>query len=756
MAYGIEERPITGSVIGKTGIELIKVNGTPDEKVWDQIIREYHYMGYKRMIGRRMKYLILRNGMVIGGISFNSASLKLRVRDEHIGWDATQREKYLGHVVNNNRFLILPWIKIKNLASHVLSRATKMVCRDWKAKYGVEVYAVETFVDSEKYKGVCYSASNWLYLGETSGYSKQGQELVYHGKKKKVFFRILNRRFPKNIRPARAAKMRTEDVLRMQLQGMAYDPKILENAGLSAGSAATITEKLVKYLGAFTKYFFRAGHCALLAIFMKGIFSPLERKSLEPIALAYMSEEEHGPRIMQYFFSDAKWDDAGAQRQYQETLIDFVCEPDGMITVDGCDIPKKGTESVGVARQHCGPLGKTDNCQATVMVGYSGERGYGLMEGRLYLPQKWFGDEYRGRFKKCKIPAGTTFKTKNEIAMEMIAKLDAKRDFQAKWVGADSAFGSDYEFLDSIPERYYYFADVKRNQQVFLSPGTHTPEYSGKGRRDLRKKADSVPVTVEVIASDPATPWRTVFLGEGSKGPIISREKCLRVYESRGGLPNCEIWLYIRELSDGSLKYAISNAPADIPVEVLRKQALRRWPIEQCFEECKRDLGMDHYEGRSWVGWHRFMLLVFIGHLFLLTIRKTFLHPGPEDPGTEKEPGLCDSDIPSEQEGSLSCNGSANSSMSPDVDMETARGQLLDIIAKVELPPSVAGKPVLTLPQARDIVFAALKGDSASIVEELKRIRYLIKKAVSAQKSHRKTKIAELKERLTMLEQQAA
>jgi len=311
MGYEIEKSPITGSVTGESGIALIKVNGTPDEKVWDQIIREYHYMGYKRMIGRRMKYLILRNGKVIGGISFNSASLRLRVRDEHIGWDTAQRGKYLGHVVNNNRFLILPWIKIKNLASHVLSKATKRVCSDWKSKYGVELYAAETFVDSEKYKGVCYAASNWSYLGETSGFSKQGRELVYHGNKKKVFFRILNRRFPKNIRPARAAKMRAEDVLRMQLQGMEYDPKILENAGLTEESAATVTEKLVNYLGEFTKYFFRAGQCVLLALFMKGIFSPLERKSLEPIALAFMPKSESGPRIMQYFFSDAKWDEAG-------------------------------------------------------------------------------------------------------------------------------------------------------------------------------------------------------------------------------------------------------------------------------------------------------------------------------------------------------------------------------------------------------------------------------------------------------------
>jgi len=228
----------------------------------------------------------------------------------------------------------------------------------------------------------------------------------------------------------------------------------------------------------------------------------------------------------------------------------------------------------------------------------------------------------------------------------------------------------------------------------------------------------------------------------------------LRVYESRNGLPGREIWLCIRELSDGSLKYSISNAPADIRIEVLRKQALRRWPIEQCFEECKRDLGMDHYEGRSWIGWHRHLLLVFIGHLFLLTIRKTFLHPDPTGTGTENKPGLRDS-VP-EQDCFNPCDSTSNNAILPDADMETEREQLLAIIAKVEMPINVSGKPVLTLPQARDIVFAALSGDTDNIVKELKRIRYLIKKAVSAQKSHRKTKIAELKERVALLEQQAA
>ena len=744
MPYTIEERARTGAVGEYPEIELIKVNGTPDDKMWNQIMKQHHYLGYTRMIGQRTKYLILQCGKIIGGISFNQASLHLGVRDNHIGWDAEQKKKYLKHVVNNNRFLILPWIHEKNLASQALAKATRQMRKDWKEQYGEEIYAVETFVDGEM-KGTCYIASNWSYLGETRGFAKQGKKLVYHGNKKKVFFRIINNRFPKNIHPARKAKLSIREVLSMQLQGMEYDPAILERVGLTVEESAVITEKLISYLGNYAAYFYQMPQCDKFATFIKGIFSPLERKSLEPIALEFMAEEENGPRILQHFFSDAKWDDEGMRDKYQDSLSDDVSEPDGMITVDGCDFPKKGKESVGVARQHCGPLGKTDNCQASVMVGYSGGRGYGLIDRELYLPKKWFDKEYRERYDKCKIPTGMTFKTKNELAIEMIHRVSWR--FQAKWVGADSAFGSDYNFLDSIPDRYWYFAEVKKNQQVFLKPGSYTPAYSGKGRRDLKAKPDTDTVKVETIANNPAIPWSVVCLGEGSKGPIIAREKTMRVYESRNGLPGNEIWLYIRELSDGSLKYSISNAPADIPKEELRKQALNRWPIEQCFEECKRDLGMDHYEGRSWTGWYRHILLVFIGHLFLLTIRKTYLHSDPIDDGGNDNYDNLDSEI-SQENTHLNSVSADSVQISPN----SERAQLLSIIAQVEMPPSASGKPILTLPQARDIVSAALTGIKDIITKTLKQILFRIRKAVSAQKSHRKTQIERLRKRVEELE----
>jgi len=197
--------------------------------------------------------------------------------------------------------------------------------------------------------------------------------------------------------------------------------------------------------------------------------------------------------------------------------------------------------------------------------------------------------------------------------------------FPARWVGCDAAFGRDKSFLDSIPTNLSYFADIPSNLLVYTTmPDVSVPPYGGKGRRALKPAASFAPVPVSAIAADSKTPWTSVTLGEGAKGPIIADEKCVLVVDCRNNLPGEWLWLYIRRLSDNTLKFSLCNAPSDTPVETLRALAIMRWPIEQCFEECKSNLGMDHYEGRSWNLWHRHMIFVFVAHLFLLELRLRF------------------------------------------------------------------------------------------------------------------------------------
>jgi SRSO17 transposase len=357
----------------------------------------------------------------------------------------------------------------------------------------------------------------------------------------------------------------------------------------------------------------------------------LERKSNEPVALAFAGVD--GVRNLAYFMSEALWDDGGMLDEYRREASELLFEPEGMITGDGCDFPKKGNNSVGVQRQYCGRLGKTDSCQASVMVGYAGAKGYGLLDYRLYMPEAWFDEAHEKLRKQNLVPEGLEFKTKNQMMGEMISNLVQSGQFRGKYVGVDSSFGSDKSFLDSLPKGLIYFADIHRDVTVFKErPELVTAPYSGRGRKPV-PKPESSPVRVDSIAEDGSIPWNDIVLGIGAKGPIIVEDKLLRVTEVRDGYPGCDVWLYIRRLEDNSIKYALCNAPADSPPESVRKPALMRWAIEQCFKECKKYLGMDHYELRSWPGWHRHILITLIAHLFVIKLRQKF-SVCPRSPGS--------------------------------------------------------------------------------------------------------------------------
>jgi SRSO17 transposase len=274
-------------------------------------------------------------------------------------------------------------------------------------------------------------------------------------------------------------------------------------------------------------------------------------------------------------------------------------------------------------RQHYGPTGKTENCQASVMIGYSGKGGHGFIDRRIFVPEEWFDDDHKEKRESCEFPKGLKFKTKNEIAIKLLQSALNKRIFPAKWVGVDSAFGHDHKFLDAIPKSLYYFTDIHADDEFYVRmPYTYIPNWGGKGKESMRPKTDEKPFQVREIIEKSVAPWKNVEFGFGSKGSIMGEEKILRVVDIRNGVPNKWVWLYARKWPDGRIKYMLSNAPDDTKPNKLRKLSLRRWAIEQCFKECKSLLGMGHYEGRSWLGWHRHILFVFIAHLFLQIIRK--------------------------------------------------------------------------------------------------------------------------------------
>jgi SRSO17 transposase len=623
--YHLGKAPLEGDIGDfNEPVDLIKVDETPWERLWDSTIKEHHYLGYESVIGNRLKYLITLGPRVVGAISFCSAAYKLGLRDKFVGWDESTRLQLLQHLVCNNRFLILPWIKVKNLASHALALSLKRLRLDWEARCGAEPFMVETFVDPERFNGTCYVAENWIRLGQTKGFGRQGNGFVFHGHAKDLYVKILSRSFADRFQPdvERLGDERRE--LMSIIHGIpTYHQGILEDIGVSKLDPAAMEGLLADHLARYLRHLNRKELAAHFVAMIKGLLSDLERKSIEPISHAYAKPGQY--RNMTNFMTKSVWDDAGMREEYREELGGLVFHPLGMITGDGCDFPKKGKMSCGVARQHCGPLGKVDSCQAGVMVGYAGQLGYGLADYELFMPEKWFGDDFAERREKCCVPKGLGFKTKNAMLSEMINGLRKMPGFQGKYVGVDAGFGNDYAFLDSLPPDLVYFADVHCDCHVFQSrPDTVPKEYKGRGRRPTKTVAAFPSRTVKDVIADDTSPWAEVVLGNGSQGPVVAKDKIVKVVEVRDRKPGKDVWLYARMLEDGKIKYSLCNESMDAGPSAVRAPALMRWSIEQCFEECKTHLGMDHYEVRTWHGWRRHILLTLIAHLFTIKLRRRF------------------------------------------------------------------------------------------------------------------------------------
>jgi SRSO17 transposase len=394
---------------------------------------------------------------------------------------------------------------------------------------------------------------------------------------------------------------------------------------LTEKDVRAMADELVKFHEHYNDCFGRIEHERLGLAYVSGLLSNSRAKSVEPIALELLGAP--AVRSLQKFMKTYQWDHEAMLVKHQELLSEEIACPKGMLTVDSCESVKKGKESVGVARQYCGEVGKVENCQSGVFVGYSSKKGYGLLSCRLYIPRQWFTEEYGDRRNDTLVPRDLVFQTKPEIASALLNEVIEKKRFPAQWVGCDAVFGSDWNFLESLPSDVCYFAAVHSNAKVFLKkPRVGLPPYSGHGRRPqkpcvLRGRS----FTVREVARSKKCSWSRVVLDEGAKGPIVADVACMRVYPSRDGLPYGDpLWLFIRRTADGEIKYAFSSAPAAIPFEELCKASTMRWPIEQCFQDGKSHLGMNQYEHRSWPAWHRHMLYVFLALHFLLRLRLRF------------------------------------------------------------------------------------------------------------------------------------
>ena len=326
---------------------------------------------------------------------------------------------------------------------------------------------------------------------------------------------------------------------------------------------------------------------------------------------------------LQHFVSNSPWDHRPVLKHIQRDVTEAIGdENNGSIHVDECCFPKQGKDSVGVASQYCGRLGKVANCQVGVFLGYTKDSYRTIIDERLYMPKKWISDKKRR--KKCGVPWFVRFKKKTELAWEMIRQ--AKKKIPFSWIGMDSLYGRDSWLRNKIDKHdMIYIADIPCNLRVWLQkPKVGVPERKkGRGRPPTREQVLDDSVRVDELkkrVSEDA--WQKVFIRDTERRELWVNMVCLRVYPREDdGLPGKECWLIIREDPEsGEVKYQYSNAPADTSIDQLAKMSGSRYWIERTFEDGKGIAGLADYQVRNWTGWHHHMTMTILAMLYLLLL----------------------------------------------------------------------------------------------------------------------------------------
>ena len=604
-----DTNPINGRLDANTPITIVVADSPETQRLWDHLIGTYHPLGNRK--GLRIKQIAFFQERPVGLLGWSNPALHLESRDAFIGWSFEQKNQGLRHIANNARFLIMPWIHLENLASHLLSKALKALPALWLRQVGVPLYLVETFVDEASYFGTCYHAANWTHLGYSKGFARVRQSgFKHHGNAKKVFVRVVDRRFRVHLGcrqrylPPTGGLTQNQIESVSQLMNRIQFHEELDNC-FNLSQIQELPLKLKEFAEGFRECFGRASQLPVMITYWAGLMSQLRRKNAEAIAL---ETETYAPRTMQDFLCNYKWDHNLMLEQHRVHVAKRLNACDGAIAFDPSDNPKKGKESVGVIRQYCGNLGKVENCQSGIYASYISDKGYELIDSRLYIPEPWFSDEYAVRRRKADLPSRLTYQTRIEIALNMLAQIEDEALFEYGWVLGDTLYGASPQFRAAVPKGRHYFLDAQDCLKVIpLDPEWQEPK---RGRLRIEPKAQAI----ATFATDPKVTWHLRQLGEGTKGPIVAKVAQLRVQIENSGE---EVWLFIRHDPDGRVKFALSNAPEDTPLDVFCGLSLRRWKIEQCFRECKDMLGMADYENRTWDGWHRHMALVMTLHFFV-------------------------------------------------------------------------------------------------------------------------------------------
>ena len=399
-------------------------------------------------------------------------------------------------------------------------------------------------------------------------------------------------------------------------------------------------KRLATYLDQLTQVAGHADRIVPMQNYTKGLFLPIERKGVEPMAARLApANVRQMHQSLHHIVAEAAWSDAALLREVRRQVLPAMTRkhPLGAWIVDDTGFPKKGSHSVGVRRQYCGQLRKQENCQVAVSVSVATEQASVPVAYRLYLPEIWAQDPARS--KQAGVPQEIRFQTKPEIALDQIRLLVEEKVPRAP-VLADAAYGNDNGFRDGLQRLSLEYAVGVQSSTSVWPPGlaplpSKAPGVMGRPPKLLRRDERHQPLSVKELALclSPKD-LRRVSWREGTRGTMHSRFAALRVrvahrdYER--SQPREEQWLLIEwpKTEKEPTKYWLSNLTASISVRKLVATAKLRWRIERDYEELKQELGLGHFEGRNWRGFHHHASLCIAAYGFLVVERCLFSPSG--------------------------------------------------------------------------------------------------------------------------------
>jgi SRSO17 transposase len=395
-------------------------------------------------------------------------------------------------------------------------------------------------------------------------------------------------------------------------------------------------KRLAAYLDSLAQ---AAGHFDRVVPFKAyctGLFLPGERKSVEPMAARLAPDNvRRMHQSLHHFVADAPWDDEVLLDRALDTVLPSMLRQGPVVAwvVDDTGFPKKGQHSVGVTRQYCGQVGKQDNCRVAVSLSVTTEAASMPIAFRLYLPEAWAKDKPRRR--KAGVPEEVEFQTKPQIALAEI-KRARERGVPTGVVLADAGYGNDSLFRARLTEwEMTYVAGLLSTVTVW-KPGEQpkpAPKRKDRGRppKLLQRDSKHQPVTVKVLAlSLPEDAWKAISWRQGVREKLTSRFAAVRVRPAHRDYwraePYPEEWLLVEWPKEATepAKYWFSTLPADVLLAELVHLAKHRWIIERDYEELKQELGLGHFEGRGWRGFHHHATLCIAAYGFLVSERSRF------------------------------------------------------------------------------------------------------------------------------------